>query len=124
MSNYFESYFKQVRRMQKNESNKLLKYIIKFTEGNHRWKGSLEDFIYIISRFERGLNNNFDIKEEYKNYYMFEEELKRISSNLRIRGITVFTEIKHGKIYVVVNKNLDNDFSGYYFCEEYMMQFF
>lgn len=44
--------------------------------------------------------------------------------NLNIRGVKTFISRKHGKTHIAIDKNLDSEFSGYYFCEEYMYRIF
>lgn len=124
MSNYFDTYVEQVRDVKRNEGNQLLKYIIKFTDTSHKWEGSLRDFIYLLSKFRGRAGDEYNVLESYKKEHIFESELKKIRSNLCIRGIKVFTKKTYKSVSIVVSKNEDNDFSGYYFCDEYMMQFF
>jgi hypothetical protein len=124
MSDNFNSYVKQVRAVKRNESNQLLKYILKFTDGNHSWEGSLKELIYLLSRFRERIGDEFNVMKNYIKEYIFERELNKIRTNLNVRGITVFIKRDCEKVSIVVSKNLDNDFSRYYFCEEYMRQFF
>lgn len=124
MSNYFNTYVEQVRNVKRNEGNQLLKYIIKFTDTSHKWEGSLRDFIYLLAKIRGRAGDEYNVLESYKKGYIFERELMKIRANLSIRGIKVFTKRTYETVSIVVSKNEDNDFSGYYFCEEYMMQFF
>lgn len=101
-----------------------MKYIIKFTDTSHKWEGSLRDFIYLLFKFRVRVGDEYNVLESYKKEHIFERELKKIRTNLCIRGIKVFTKRTYKNVSIVVSKNEDNDFSGYYFCEEYMMQFF
>ncbi|WP_147589491.1 hypothetical protein [Clostridium paraputrificum] len=124
MSNYFDTYVEQVRGVKRNEGNQLLKYIIKFTDTSHKWEGSLRDFIYLLSKFRERTGDECNVLESYKKEHIFERELMKIRTNLSIRGIKVFTKRTYETVSIVVSKNDGNDFSRYYFCEEYMMQFF
>ena len=124
MSNYFDTYVEQVRGVKRNEGNQLLKYIIKFTDTSHKWEGSLRDFIYLLSKFRERTGDECNVLESYKKELIFERELMKIRTNLSIRGIKVFTKRTYETVSIVVSKNEGNDFSGYYFCEEYMIQFF
>lgn len=92
MSNYFDTYVEQVRDVKRNEGNQLLKYIIKFTDTSHKWEGSLRDFIYLLSKFRGRAGDEYNVLESYKKEHIFESELKKIRSNLCIRGIKVFTK--------------------------------
>lgn len=122
MKKNFLTYKNEMREIRRNESNLLLNYIIRFTSGCHRWEGDLDKLIVILTRFRKSLEGDYNYLENFRNEYIFQTELNKIKPNLNIRGIQVFISRKHGKTYIIINKNLDNDFLGYYFCEEYMYQ--
>ncbi|APF21296.1 hypothetical protein ONV75_18700 [Clostridium sp. LQ25] len=122
MKKTFFTYKNEMRQIRRNESNLLLNYILKFTNGCHRWEGNLDKLIIILNRFRQALEGDHNNLEYLGMEYIFETELKKIRLNLNIRGIKVFTARKDGKTSIAINKNLDDDFSGYYFCEEYMQK--
>ncbi|KEI82847.1 hypothetical protein EXM30_04870 [Clostridium botulinum] len=124
MKNTFLTYKNEMREIRRNECNLLLNYILKFTDTCHRWKGNLDQLISILNRFRKSLEGDSNKLEYFSMEYIFETELKKIRPNLNIRGITVFTSRKNAKTHVVINKNLEDDFSGYYLCEEYMYKLF
>lgn len=124
MNKTFLTYKNEMRQIRRNESNLLLNYILKFTNGCHRWEGNLDELITILNRFRKALEGDYNNLEYLGMEYIFETELKKIRPNLNIRGIRVFTARKDGKTHIVINKNLEDDYSGDYFCEEYMYQIF
>lgn len=122
MNKKFSTYKNEMRQVRRNEGSLLLNYIIKFTDTCHRWEGNLDKLIIILARYRKSLEGDYNYLENFGNEYMFQTELNKIRVNLNIRGIQVFTSRKHDKTHIVIDKNLDNDFLGYYFCKEYMYQ--
>lgn len=124
MNKNFSTYKNEMREVRRNEGNLLLNYILKLTDTCHRWEGNLEDLISILFRYRKSLEGDYNNLENLSNEYIFQTELNKIRLNLNIRGVKTFISRKHGKTHIAIDKNLDSDFSGYYFCEEYMYRIF
>ncbi|WP_326512186.1 hypothetical protein [Clostridium intestinale] len=124
MKKNFSTYKNEMRQIRRNEGSLLLNYIIKFTDTCHRWEGNLDKLIIILARYRKSLEGDYNHVGSFGSECIFQTELNKIRLNLNLRGIQVFTSRKHGKTHIEIDKNLENDFSGDYFCNEYMYQIF
>lgn len=124
MTKNFSTYKNKMREIRRNEGNLLLNYILKLIDTCHRWEGNLDDLISILFRYRKSLEGDYNNLENLSNEYIFQTELNKIRINLNIRGVKTFISRKHGETHIAIDKCLENDFSGYYFCEKYMYQVF
>lgn len=120
----FYLYKDNVNRIKRKESNIMLIYIIMFTERCHRWTGDYEKLVSLLLVCKKRIGLIPKWKDWHNDERMFINTLKQIKGNLEIRGIRIFTSNKNGKTYITVNKNIDDDFSCYFFNESYMESLF
>ena len=110
MRDYYINYLKEIKEAKRNECNQLLKYILKFTDTNHRWEGSLNEFINRLGILKERLCDECNMLSYYNYEYIFETEVKKIRSNLNVRGIKVFISRKNGEMHIIIDKDLENIF--------------